>query len=115
MTKQELSRLIQALAAYVFRWNLAQENAQELVTELQKLAHYLEEHGAKQTLVELESRSKAISLEVKEKLSAGVSEKWAKALLFLVEADLSSIHLTSEILSSSTSHRSLPTMVGERH
>ena len=90
MTKQELSRLIQALAVYVFRWNLAQENAQELETELQKLAHYLEEHGAKQTLVELESRSKAISLDVKEKLSAGVSEKWAKALLFLVEADLSS-------------------------
>jgi hypothetical protein len=90
LSKQEIARLIEKLSIYVFRWNLAQENAQELETELQKLAHYLGEHGVKQTLVELESRSKAISLQVEEKLSAGVSEKWAKALLFLVEADLSS-------------------------
>lgn len=90
LSKQEISRLIEELSVYVFRWNLAQENAQELETELQKLAHYLGEHGANQTLAELESRSQAISLNIEEKLSAGVSEKWAKAMLFLVEADLSS-------------------------
>lgn len=87
LSKANQAEFLRLLCIGVLRWNMAGKNAQDLESELQAIGH-----DAKTSVPAARARLRKLAqteVDIPRFLSEGVSTQWAKAILWLLESELS--------------------------